>query len=715
MSHHEQPAALPAVMPSIEIASTEGIVLQTRSRFAREAVELLSSMRFAISVLVVIAIASVIGTVIQQNQPMVNYVNQFGPFWFQVFERLTLYSVYTSGWFFVLLTFLVISTSLCIARNTPRFLREMRDMRADLREQSLHAFGHRLEVESPHGRTTLAQTAERALTARGFRITRREHEGATLLAAKAGSANRLGYICAHLAIVIMAVGYLIDTDLPIRAQMVLFGKTPVTSNGLVNEVPPTARFGPANMTFRGSALIPEGQSTDVAIVNWRNGAFVQDLPFTVQLKKFIVEYYPTGMPRLFRSEVTVTDRDTGKSVDANIEVNKPFIHRGIAIYQSSFDDGGSRLRLTGHPMTGSSAYSFPFEGNVGQSAQLTRGNGGAAYSVEFTGFRPINVENLAPEAAREPVDKRFQDHVAAVVSSTTKSERNKHLRNVGPSFQYKLRAADGTAREFSNYMLPIELEGRSYYLAGVRDTPSESFKFLRMPADRDGKLDEFMRLRAALQNGELRTTAAQRYAARALGAAQTELRAPLAASAQTTLELFAQRGFEAIAEQLEQRVPQAEQAQAAEVFMRILNGALGELWSAARERDGLSPIAADAVDSQWLAAATNALSDATFYNAPVLLTLDSFDHVQASVFQLTRSPGKNIVYGGCLLLVIGIFSMFYVHERRIWVWIKDRTAGAHLLMAMSAPRRTLDFEREFAQVRDQLAQIAVAQTTRSKG
>ena len=65
--------------------STEGIILQTRSRWLSNAVELLSSMRFAISLLTVISIASIVGTVVTQNEPAPNYVNQFGTFWFEIF------------------------------------------------------------------------------------------------------------------------------------------------------------------------------------------------------------------------------------------------------------------------------------------------------------------------------------------------------------------------------------------------------------------------------------------------------------------------------------------------------------------------------------------------------------------------------------------------------------------------------------------------------
>lgn len=68
--------------------------------------ELLSSMRFAVSVLTVLGIASIIGTVLKQNEPYANYVIQFGQFWFDLFEMLGLYDVYHSAWFFSNFSFL---------------------------------------------------------------------------------------------------------------------------------------------------------------------------------------------------------------------------------------------------------------------------------------------------------------------------------------------------------------------------------------------------------------------------------------------------------------------------------------------------------------------------------------------------------------------------------------------------------------------------------
>ena len=90
------------------------------SRTLRASVELLSSMRFSISLLTVICIASIIGTVLKQQEPLSNYVNQFGPFWAQVFSLASLNTVYSAWWFLLILAFLVLSTALAIAPKSPK-------------------------------------------------------------------------------------------------------------------------------------------------------------------------------------------------------------------------------------------------------------------------------------------------------------------------------------------------------------------------------------------------------------------------------------------------------------------------------------------------------------------------------------------------------------------------------------------------------------------
>jgi len=717
--------------------STSGLHLKTHHRVLRDGVELLSSMRFAITLLTVIAIASIIGTVLKQNEPYPNYVNQFGPFWADLFHTLSLQKVYSSWWFLLILGFLVVSTSLCIARNAPKMIVEMRSWKDHVRERSLRAFHHRGEYDAPRGRAEAIGHLTALLRNRGYRVKPVEHEGATLLAAKAGAANKLGYILAHTAIVVICLGGLLDGDMLIRAQMWFGGKSPIDGNAIISEIPAQHRLSPSNPGFRGNAFVPEGATVSTAILNIADGALVQDLPFTIMLKKFTVDFYSTGMPKLFASDVVVTDRATGKKTEATIKVNEPLVVDGVAIYQSSFEDGGSRLKFVGYPMTGSADATFPFAGTVGGNAPLTGTGTGAdkdGLTVEFSDFRLMNVETVTDASGK--VDARgvarkssslgaLEQHLGAAANL----DKDKNLRNVGPSVQYKLRDRNGQAREFNNYMLPVQLDGQSVFLAGMRESPNEPFRYLRIPADDQTSVADWMRLRAALQDKAMRGEAARRFAEISMpGADKGDLRKQLAESAMRAMDLFAGAtrtsadappgGFTAIAAFLEKSVPQADQQKAADVLLKILNGSMWELWQLAREQDKLPAIPNDAKSGIFLRQAINALSDSFFYDAPVLLQLEDFQQVQASVFQMTRAPGKNIVYLGCLLLVLGVFAMFYIRERRVWIWVKDKhpddaghSGGSHVQMAMSTQRRTLDFEKEFTSLRDDIGRAVGAGVT----
>ncbi len=99
-------------------------------------------MRFAITMFSLLAVASVIGTVLKQNEPYNNYIIKFGQFWFDIFEIIGLYNVYQAFWFLLILIFLITSTSLCISRNTPKILKDYKNFQDRIREKSLLSFKH---------------------------------------------------------------------------------------------------------------------------------------------------------------------------------------------------------------------------------------------------------------------------------------------------------------------------------------------------------------------------------------------------------------------------------------------------------------------------------------------------------------------------------------------------------------------------------------------
>ncbi|WP_066702048.1 cytochrome c biogenesis protein ResB [Curvibacter delicatus] len=696
--------------------STQGLELKSSSSSLRAAVELLSSMRFAISLLTVICIASVIGTVLKQHEPLTNYINQFGPFWTEVFGKLDLYAVYSAWWFLLILAFLVTSTTLCIARNTPKIITDLKSYKENIREQSLRAFHHRAEAALGEAPETAARRIGQLLAGSGWKVKLQQRETSAgsgwMVAAKAGAANKLGYIAAHSAIVLVCLGGLLDGDLIVRAQMWVGGKTPYNGGGLIADVKPEHRLSERNPTFRGNLLVAEGTQSSTAILSQSDGILLQELPFAVELKKFIVEHYSTGMPKLFASEIVIHDKATGEKQEARVEVNHPASYKGVEIYQSSFDDGGSTVRLQALPMNAATK-PFQIEGVIGSASQLT--NGSEKLTLEYTGLRVINVENFAGNGP-SGVDVRkvdLRESLNQRLGAANKADAKKTQRNVGPSISYKLRDAAGQAREFHNYMLPMDLgDGVPVFLLGMRETPAEPFRYLRVPADAQGSSDEFFRLRSALADPALREQAVRRYAAKVVDASRPDLLPQLTASAARALGLFAglekvkgssaPGGLQAVADFMEANVPESERNRAGEMLIRILNGTLFELAQVARERAGLKALVPDEASQAFMTQAVLALSDAYLYPAPMVLQLVDFKQVQASVFQVARAPGKNIVYLGCALLILGVFAMLYVRERRLWVWLAPQDAGAHATMALSANRKTMDGDREFAQLRDKL-------------
>jgi cytochrome c biogenesis protein len=698
--------------------STQGIELNVGSRAWRAGVELLSSMRFAISLLTVICIASIIGTVLKQHEPVGNYVNQFGPFWAEVFQRASLFNVYSAWWFLLILAFLVVSTSLCVARNTPKILADLRSYKENIREQSLKAFGHKAQAQMQESPEAAARRLSGLLAGGGWKVKLQSRETAKgtgwMLAAKAGAANKLGYIAAHSAIVLVCLGGLLDGDLVVRAQMLFAGKVPFKGGGMIADVPAEHRLSERNPTFRGNLMVAEGTQSSTAILSQSDGILLQELPFAVELKKFIVEYYSTGMPKLFASDIVIHDKATGEKIPARVEVNHPASYKGIEIYQSSFDDGGSALKFKAQPLRAGGA-AFDLQGIVGGSSAIASRDSGNAddLTVEYTGLRVINVENLSADAGAK-TDVRGVDLRSAVdaqLGAANKHKEGKSLRNIGPSFSYKLRDKAGQAREFNNYMLPADLgDGTSVFLLGMRESPSEPFRYLRVPADADGGMDGFLRLSRALADPELRKEAVRRYATKAIDSKRPDLVEQLAGSANRALTLFAgtdksTAGLQAISDFIEANVPETERNKAGEVLVRILNGVLYELAQLSREKAGLKPLPADAATQTFMTQAVLALSDVPLYPAPFVLSLADFTQVQASVFQVARAPGKTVVYLGCALLILGVFAMLYVRERRLWIWLEPVETGSGMTaatMALSTNRKTMDGDKEFDHLKRRL-------------
>ncbi|HEZ0877068.1 TPA: cytochrome c biogenesis protein [Neisseria meningitidis] len=633
-------------------------------------------MRFAVALLSLLGIASVIGTVLQQNQPQTDYLVKFGSFWAQIFGFLGLYDVYASAWFVVIMMFLVVSTSLCLIRNVPPFWREMKSFREKVKEKSLAAMRHSSLLDV----NIAPEVAKRYLEVQGFQgKTINREDGSVLIAAKKGTMNKWGYIFAHVALIVICLGGLIDSNLLLKLGMLTGRIVPDNQAVYAKDFKPESILGASNLSFRGNVNISERQSADVVFLNADNGILVQDLPFEVKLKKFHIDFYNTGMPRDFASDIEVTDKATGEKLERTIRVNHPLTLHGITIYQASFADGGSDLTFKAwnlgdasrEPVVlkATSIHQFPLE--IGKHK----------YRLEFDQFTSMNVEDMSEGAEREKSLKSTLNDVRAV------TQEGKKYTNIGPSIVYRIRDAAGQAVEYKNYMLPVLQEQDYFWITGTRSGLQQQYRWLRIPLDKQLKADTFMALREFLKDGEGR----KRLVADATKGAPAEIREQFMLAAENTLNIFAQKGYLGLDEFITSNIPKEQQDKMQGYFYEMLYGVMNAALDEIIRRYGLPEWQQDEARNRFLLHSMDAYTGLTEYPAPMLLQLDGFSEVRSSGLQMTRSPGALLVYLGSVLLVLGTVLMFYVREKRAWVLFSD----GKIRFAMSSARSERDLQKEF--------------------
>jgi cytochrome c biogenesis protein len=127
-----------------------------------------------------------------------------------------LYDVYHSGWFLTILAFLVLSTTLCIVRNGPGFIKDMKAYREKASDNSLAAMKHSVEMQT---RWTQIPCAPICVARAGAGANTSAKTAAWCWQPK--GAQQAGLFLAHIALVVICIGGLMDGNLPLKlAEMV---------------------------------------------------------------------------------------------------------------------------------------------------------------------------------------------------------------------------------------------------------------------------------------------------------------------------------------------------------------------------------------------------------------------------------------------------------------------------------------------------------------
>ncbi len=369
------------------------------------------------------------------------------------------------------------------------------------------------------------------------------------------------------------------------------------------------------------------------------------------MDKFHIEHYSTGQPKAFLSDIKI--RKDGQEFTETISVNKPFTMDGITIYQSDFQDGGSKLDLTlmdlfnrYQPMSLSSEV---YKQNSFNSDQQ-------GYVFEFDDFREFNIFQIEKDGKLK-------------------------TQNIGPSVVYKFRNSSGQAVEYQTYQNPIPENEKFFFMSGVREDLQSELKFLRIPADNDLSLQGYQIFLKNIRSEELLLKNINKLADQASSLSSVEAKDNFKKNTQDIFNVYLKSGYSGLANMIEDSVAVENQESVADSYIKIIYFLA--------ESMNQELITNDSVENDFFQDALNAYSDSFFYGDSPFLILNEYQKIYASGMQLTKDPGKIWVYIGSLFLVIGIFCMIYVQEIRLWLIKKSPRKFA---VAMASNREHIDFD-----------------------
>ena len=289
-----------------------------------------SSVKLAVVLLIILAIVSVIGTVIQQNEAPEKYLQEYSQATVQLFEMLGFFDMYHTWWFVLLLFFLTANLTVCTLNRLPHTLKIMTAPLKPIDEEGLKAVPYKKEVSFKGGLDKAEELTTRVLKARGYRFIESKGTDGSQFMTQKGLYSRLGVYITHTSIILIFVGALIGSFFGFKAFLNLPEGAASKFVYLRNEP-----MWDQVMSALGIAQSP-------VIHNPQGGVPAMPLGYFVRCDNFDVDYYispsgrPTGMPSEYHSTLTVFNLDGQKILDKRIRVNDPLTHHGITFYQSSY-------------------------------------------------------------------------------------------------------------------------------------------------------------------------------------------------------------------------------------------------------------------------------------------------------------------------------------------------------------------------------------------
>ena len=286
--------------------------------FKKDLIPLLADLRLAIVLLLVIAVFSILGTVIEQGQGLTFYQENypedpalFGFLSWKVLLTAGLDHVYRTWWYLSLLILFGSSLTACT------FTRQITALRWFSRTWNFYSKPRQFEkmaLSTELGQGDLEQLTD-LLESKRYKTF---HKDGTMLYAHKGLAGRIGPIVVHASMLIILLGAMYGAMTGFFAQEIV----------------------PSGNTFTVQNVFDAGP--------WAGPQIPKD--WSVKVNRFWIDYSPEGRVDQFYSDLSVLN-DQGEEVKRKtIWVNQPLRYRNVTMYQADWSIAGVRVKVNNSPI-----------------------------------------------------------------------------------------------------------------------------------------------------------------------------------------------------------------------------------------------------------------------------------------------------------------------------------------------------------------------------
>ncbi|MGC8452377.1 MAG: cytochrome c biogenesis protein [Cylindrospermopsis raciborskii] len=305
---------------TVDSSSSEFNLVSLLIRFVkREVLPIITDLKLAIVLLLVIAIFSVTGTVIEQGETpafyQANYPEHpalFGFLSWKVIQVVGLDHVYRTWWFLSLLVLFGVSLTACtFTRQLPALKTAQKWQYYDEpRKFNKLALSAELNNVNLNSITDLLKKSQ-------YKIFQQE-ETSHLLYARKGIIGKIGPIIVHIGIVMILLGGIWGAMTGFMAQeMITSGET-----------------------FQVNNIIDAGAwSSQDVLKNW-----------SVKVNRFWIDYTPKGGIEQFYSDLSVLNAQGAEVNHEKIYVNKPLRYHGVVFYQTDWGIAAVKVKINNSPI-----------------------------------------------------------------------------------------------------------------------------------------------------------------------------------------------------------------------------------------------------------------------------------------------------------------------------------------------------------------------------